>query len=50
MPDRPHSRKVKIAEGTAQVKKGEKISAQEHASERETPGAQNGQKAETREK
>ena len=25
MKDRPHSRKVKIAEGTAEVKKGEKV-------------------------
>ena len=25
MPERPHSRKVKVAEGTAEVKKGEKI-------------------------
>ena len=34
MADRPHSRKVKIAEGTAEVKKGEKVSDQMRASER----------------
>ena len=25
MPERPHSRKVKVVEGTAEVKKGEKV-------------------------
>ena len=34
MAERPHSRKVKVAEGTAEVKKGEKIDAQVRASER----------------
>lgn len=35
MPERPHSRKVKIEEGTAEVKKGEKIQTQVHASDRQ---------------
>ncbi len=34
MPERPHSRKVKIAEGTAEVKKGEKVEGAGKASER----------------
>lgn len=37
MPERPHSRKVKIEEGTAEVKKGEKVSDTTRASERKTP-------------
>ena len=36
MADRPHSRKVKIVEGSAEVKKGEKIESQVRASERKT--------------
>ena len=35
MPERPPSRKVKIEEGTAEVKKGEKISSNLRASEME---------------
>ena len=35
MPERPHSRKVKIEEGAAEVKKGEKISSDLRASEME---------------
>jgi hypothetical protein len=34
MPERPHSRKVKIEEGVAEVKKGEKVRQQIRASER----------------
>lgn len=49
MPDRPHSRKVKIVEGTAEVRKGEKISGEARASERRRPDDQGGKKAETRE-
>ncbi len=37
MADRPHSRKVKIAEGTAEVRKGEKAEGTQRASERK-PG------------
>ena len=36
MPERPHSRKVKVAEGPAEVKKGEKIRTQVRASQRDT--------------
>ena len=35
MPERPHSRKVKIEEGVAEVKKGEKVETQVPASERQ---------------
>lgn len=34
MPERPHSRKVKVVEGTAEVKKGEKVEGAGKASER----------------
>ncbi len=34
MADRPHSRKVKVVEGTAQVKKGSKVDGAGRASER----------------
>lgn len=40
MADRPHSRKVTIAEGTAEVKKGEKISQEMRASERTSADAE----------
>lgn len=35
MADRPHSRKVKVVEGTAEVKKGEKVSGEMRSCERE---------------
>ncbi len=38
MADRPHSRKVKIVEGTAEVKKGERVD--------QTPGAAQAEKKE----
>ena len=50
MPERPHSRKVKIAEGTAEVKKGEKISSEARASERKTPDTQSEKQTENGEK
>lgn len=34
MPERPHSRKVKIEKGTAEVQKGERIGTGPRASER----------------
>ena len=37
MPERPHSRKVKIVEGTAEVKKGEKIENSRMAGEGGAP-------------
>lgn len=43
MAERPHSRKVKIVEGTAQVRKGEKIEGEARACERkETDKKQDG--------
>ena len=36
MADRPHSRNVKVEEGTAEVRKGEKLSSDTRASERKT--------------
>ncbi len=44
MAERPHSRKVKIAEGTAVVKKGEKVEGAGRASERKNPDEQKEQK------
>ena len=35
MAERPHSRKVKAAEGTAEAKKGEKLQTQVRASQRD---------------
>ena len=35
MADRPHSRKVKIVEGNAEVRKGERVEGVVRASERE---------------
>ncbi len=40
MADRPHSRKVKVVEGTAEVKKGEKVESQLRASQREAQDRQ----------
>lgn len=37
MPERPHSRKVKTVEGTAEVKKGEKIENSRMAGEGGAP-------------
>ncbi len=41
MADRPHSRKVKIQEGVAEVKKGEKVESTQRASERKSPADKN---------
>ena len=35
MPERPHSRKVKVEEGTAEVKKGERLQTEMRASQRD---------------
>ena len=40
MPERPHSRKKTIVEGTAEVKKGEQIEDSVQASDGEAIGAQ----------
>ncbi len=37
MADRPHSRKVKVQEGVAEVRKGERVEGTQRASERKSP-------------
>ena len=41
MPERPHSRKVKVAEGTAEIKKGEKLEGTQMAGDGGAPLAGN---------
>ena len=43
MKDRPHSRKVKVAEGTAEVKKGERVENAPMAGGGDAPLAGNAQ-------
>jgi ribosome assembly protein YihI (activator of Der GTPase) len=42
MADRPHSRKVKVVEGVAQVKKGERIESDLRARDRDTAQKEKG--------
>jgi hypothetical protein len=42
MADRPHSRKVKVVEGVAQVKKGERIESELRARDRESTQKEKG--------
>ena len=44
MGERPHSRKVKIAEGIAEVKKGEKLEGEARASQRKAEDGKKTQK------
>ena len=45
MAERPHSRKVKVAEGTAEVKKGQKLEDSRMAGEGSAPLAGNQQES-----